>query len=221
VTIQGEPYRDEALKGDIVYSRIDVDTQKPLPKAGLELSSSGRWYFEEDSRIMNHDMGDFPKAVLVILTVRLGLSDIDPEYFDSLKACFSLPQCVGILGGKPNFALYFVGCQDNHLIFLDPHFVQDAVHTTEQLGEQAHTYSSQHRSAKKIRLDSLDPCIGIGLLIRNGSDLRQVKEAFSNPASPLSKLATVYEQQPLPLDHSCGEGLPSKLDINISCDSYL
>ena len=77
--------------------------------------------------ILNHDIGDFPRAVLVIVTVRLGLKGIDQEYFAPIKACFDLPQCVGLLGGKPNFALYFVGTQEESLIFLDPHFVQDAV----------------------------------------------------------------------------------------------
>jgi cysteine protease ATG4 len=38
-----------------------------------------------------------------------------------------MPQCAGILGGKPNFALYFVGHQGDNLIFLDPHYVQDAL----------------------------------------------------------------------------------------------
>ena len=60
--------------------------------------------------------------------MRLGMSTIEPEYYDSIARCFDLPQCVGILGGKPNFALYFVGHQDSQeLIFLDPHFVQDSV----------------------------------------------------------------------------------------------
>lgn len=104
-------------------------------------ASSARWYFDDDL-ILNYDLGDFPKAVLTIITVRLGLSSIDPEYFESIKACFSLPQCVGLLGGKPNFALYFVGVQDNELIFLDPHYVQEAVHSPEQLQHMESTYYS-------------------------------------------------------------------------------
>ena len=42
-----------------------------------------------------------------------------------------------------------------------------------------------------IRIDSLDPCLGIGLLIRNGRDLRLIKEAFAHGA--LSKIGCMYE----------------------------
>ena len=159
-----------------------------------EPSTNARWYYEDENQILNHDHADFPRSILLIVTVRLGMSSIEPEFFDSIKACFHLPQCVGILGGKPNFALYFVGYQDNHLIFLDPHFVQDSVKSVDQLPSMLHTfYSSQQRTAKKIKLDSLDPCLGLGLLIRNGKDLRDLKEAFIT--GPLSNLATLYEKK--------------------------
>ena len=75
---------------------------------------------------MNQDL-DYPKAVLLVITTRLGLSGIDPMYHDGLRSLFDLPQCVGLLGGKPNFALYFVGhthsVDSSHMIFLDPHYV--------------------------------------------------------------------------------------------------
>lgn len=58
-----------------------------------------------------------------------------------------------------------------------------------------HTYYSGNRSAKKISLTSLDPCLGIGLLIKNKADLEQVQEAFG-PGSLLSKVITLYEKQP-------------------------
>lgn len=54
-------------------------------------SSSARWYYDEEDMILNHDIGDFPRAVLAIVTLRLGLNEIDPEYFESVKACFDLP----------------------------------------------------------------------------------------------------------------------------------
>ncbi|KAH9492335.1 Cysteine protease atg4b [Bulinus truncatus] len=49
------------------------------------------------------------KPLLLIIPLRLGLTDINPIYFDSLKKCFTLKQSVGIIGGKPNHAHWFIG----------------------------------------------------------------------------------------------------------------
>ena len=82
-----------------------------------------------------------------------------------------MEQCVGILGGKPNFALYFVGVDDSQLIFLDPQFVSDSIGKLSS--ENIDSYFPP-RSARKIKLDSLDPGLAVGLLIRNSADLKSV-----------------------------------------------
>lgn len=110
---------------------------------------------------------------------------------------------MGLLGGKPNFALYFVGTQDDSLIFLDPHFVQDAVPSPEDLPAYESTYFTQDRSAKKIKLSGLDPGLGLGFLLRKSSDIKAFEQAFKGP---LSKLAALYDKQPEAL-------------IKMSCDS--
>jgi len=65
------------------------------------------------------------RSVLVIVPLRLGMESVAKEHYKAIKSCFSseIPQAVGILGGRPNQALYYVGHQDDELIFLDPHFV--------------------------------------------------------------------------------------------------
>jgi hypothetical protein len=138
---------DDAKSDDPSFSKIDVAHLGSRGEVFCEQelrnrppSSSARWYYDEEDMILNHDIGDFPRAVLAIVTLRLGLNEIDSDYFESVKACFDLPQCVGLLGGKPNFALYFVGTQDDSLIFLDPHFVQDAVPSEEDLPAYESTY---------------------------------------------------------------------------------
>jgi hypothetical protein len=85
-------------------------------------SASARWYYDDDDVIKSREV-DYPIPLLLLVTTRLGLQGIEPEYYETIKNCFNMDQCVGILGGKPNFALYFVGVDDNQLIFLDPHFV--------------------------------------------------------------------------------------------------
>ena len=46
---------------------------------------------------------------MVVVSIRLGLNNIEKEYLETLKYCFEMPTCVGLIGGKPKFALYFVG----------------------------------------------------------------------------------------------------------------
>jgi len=51
--------------------------------------------------------------VLVIVSNRFGLSAIGPEYFKTIKKYMKLPSFVGLVGGKPRFAYYFVGQLEN------------------------------------------------------------------------------------------------------------
>ena len=55
------------------------------------------------------DENQWQKQVLVIVNVRLGFETINEEYFSSLLACTKLPHFMGIFGGKPRKAFYFVG----------------------------------------------------------------------------------------------------------------
>lgn len=40
------------------------------------------------------------------------------------QMCFRSPQSIGVIGGKPNQALYLVGCVGDEVIYLDPHTTQ-------------------------------------------------------------------------------------------------
>lgn len=67
------------------------------------------------------------KSLVVILLTRVGLDCPQEEYRRVVMDLLELPQSVGIIGGKPNKALYFVGKDSlDRLIYLDPHYVQES-----------------------------------------------------------------------------------------------
>ncbi len=47
--------------------------------------------------------------------------------------------------------------------------------------------------ARKIGIDNLDPCIGIGFVLRNGNDLLEFENAFSKDGK-LSSLASFFKK---------------------------
>lgn len=69
----------------------------------------------------------FGKSLLLIIPLRLGADKCNPVYIYHLKTVLSLKSCVGILGGRPKHSMYFIGWQRDSLIYLDPHYCQDAI----------------------------------------------------------------------------------------------
>lgn len=67
--------------------------------------------------------------------------------------CFS-----GIIGGKPDKALFIAGKVENRLIYLDPHLVQPAVNQ-QNFEKQKQTYFCNNFRTCKI--NSIDPSMGI------------------------------------------------------------
>lgn len=77
---------------------------------------------------------------MILVPVRLGLAKSNPIYFPHLKSLLSLTYCVGIIGGRPNESLYFMGYQGtlmcgrldlihlgDNMVYLDPHYVQETI----------------------------------------------------------------------------------------------
>ncbi|CAJ0944014.1 unnamed protein product, partial [Mesorhabditis belari] len=77
--------------------------------------------------------GDFEReadnwrSLLLIVPLRLGLTTINRCYLPAIQEYFRLPQCTGIIGGRPNHALYFIGITGEKLLYLDPHFCQQSL----------------------------------------------------------------------------------------------
>jgi cysteine protease ATG4 len=89
------------------------------------------------------------------------------------------------MGGKKNKALYFVGYEGNGLIFLDPHYVNDAIQKRDV--EEFDVSSYTCKTPKKLDMSSLDPCLSVGFLVKTAddfislkNDLKKLKEDFKD-----------------------------------------
>ena len=60
-----------------------------------------------------------------LTSAALPCAQVNPRYLGQLQAVLTWPQSAGIVGGRPSSSLYFVGTQGAHVLYLDPHDVQD------------------------------------------------------------------------------------------------
>ena len=55
-------------------------------------------------------------------------AQVNPRYVPQLQTVLTWPTSIGIVGGRPGSSLYFVGCQGDNVLFLDPHETQPVRH---------------------------------------------------------------------------------------------
>lgn len=117
--------------------------------------------------------------LLLMIPLRLGLNECNSVYYDTLKHCFTLPQSVGAVGGRPNSAFYFVGHHDDKLLYLDPHVTQeslsmDAIDLDMIPDETYHT-----QTIDLLSLANLDPSIAIAFYCSTELDFDNMCREFS------------------------------------------
>ncbi|XP_022243878.1 cysteine protease ATG4B-like isoform X3 [Limulus polyphemus] len=107
------------------------------------------------------------RPLLLFIPLRLGLTEVNRMYIRSLKTTFKLKQSIGIIGGRPNHALYFIGIVGDELVFLDPHTTQP----TTVLNADSPDDESYHCCyASRMAFTELDPSIALCFYFRNEAD---------------------------------------------------
>ncbi|VDK20939.1 unnamed protein product [Taenia asiatica] len=114
--------------------------------------------------------------LLLILPLRLGLHEFNMRYAPALQGLFKLRQCVGVIGGRPNHALWLIGSVgDDEVLCLDPHTTQPAA----ILGEPAPGMSKEAASLDgsfhcttplRLPLRRLDPSLAVAFVCRTEAD---------------------------------------------------
>ncbi|XP_018609384.2 cysteine protease ATG4C isoform X2 [Scleropages formosus] len=124
------------------------------------------------------------RAVVILIPIRLGGEKTNAEYFDFVKGILSLEYCLGIVGGKPKQAYYFVGFQDDSLIYMDPHYCQSFV----DVSISDFPLETFHcPSPKKMPFNKMDPSCTIGFYSQSVKDYEQISEELSKVLRPSAK----------------------------------
>ncbi|XP_027622804.1 cysteine protease ATG4B [Tupaia chinensis] len=137
------------------------------------------------------------RPLVLLIPLRLGLTDINEAYVETLKHCFMMPQSLGVIGGKPNSAHYFIGYVGDELIYLDPHTTQPAVELTDSCLVPDESFHCQHPPSR-MSIRELDPSIAVGFFCKTEDDFndwcQQVQKlSLLGGALPMFELV---EQQP-------------------------
>jgi len=127
-------------------------TQNPFNfKSIIESDSESDVFVEADSKW---------HPLLLFIPLRLGLTEINSDYYSSLKAMFTLKQSLGVIGGKPNHAHYFIGFNGERLLYLDPHTIQPSIETNYYNSIPDESYHIAQPCF--MNFSALDPSIALG-----------------------------------------------------------
>ncbi|GFN96165.1 cysteine protease [Plakobranchus ocellatus] len=135
------------------------------------------------------------KPLVLFIPLRLGLTEINPIYFDSLRKCFAMKQSIGIIGGKPNHAHWFIGYVGKELIYLDPHTNQNVVDLDSRSMSSDLSYHCV-TPPSRMSFSKLDPSIALGFYCATEKDLTDLCLNFSLQDSSCRSMFEVREHAP-------------------------
>lgn len=127
------------------------------------------------------------RPLLLFVPLRLGLSTFNPVYSKVLKNTFTMKQSIGILGGKPRHAVWFIGYTGNDLICLDPHVTQPTVNLSEDTFDDG-SYHIPYGGSKRMPIKDIDPSISLCFFFES-------KDDFEDWCLQASKLLSLPERQ--------------------------
>ncbi|XP_052454764.1 cysteine protease ATG4C-like [Carassius gibelio] len=122
------------------------------------------------------------------------------------QSILSIEYCICIFSGKPKQAYFFVGFQDDSLIYMDPHYCQSFV----DVSTSDFPLQSFHcPSPKKMPFSKMDPSCAIRIYSKNVEHHERISTELSMILQPSSK-----EKYP-PFTFMVGHGKDYELSIAV------
>ncbi|XP_054909658.1 cysteine protease ATG4C [Poeciliopsis prolifica] len=163
-----------------VYDEDVLDLHKAVKAGEASGETAASPPVAEHSQLSTSTPPEY-QAVIILIPVRLGGDKTNPEYFDFIKKILRLEYCIGVIGGKHRQAFYFVGFQDDSLIYMDPHYCQSFVNVS---ASDFPLQSYHCPSPKKMPFSKMEPSCSIGFYSRNPQDYQRFREEMSKLVEP-------------------------------------
>lgn len=175
-----------------------------------------------DHQLALEDISEVTFPLLLIIPLRLGLNDINPIYIPALKRCLEIPTTLGIIGGRPNQALYFIGYVEDEALYLDPHTVQrsGSINAKENQNEVEMDETFHNKTAGRMNFTSMDPSIAVAFLCKSQSEFNALIKALKSCEEGETPLFEIVEQRAQPWVSTSMSSRDLEHDLGVICGSF-